>query len=491
MPNKWNINFRKPTFEEFWEEFHVEQNASTAQAHMDAAKKVYETGIIRRIPKSQIELENEFPKLAWLNAYTVFEDPNFDYRYWPKHHIDLIPAMKHGRPVVMPCAFKNRRGLYNPVYGRHRMAYSAVAKGYCDCFIVDIGLWDDFIESEDKRINETFKVKVTSVTDNGYTVSKKLPKALYFGSPTEVTRLDVTKGKGIFGNGLYLTPDIKWAEFYAEGGRQGGGSYRIKTGTGFVYKVDIKPRSVLKILDSEKVCSALRDIPHIEEEVDEAYAMGGDCLSSRVTSFYPHLAREEGADVIWYAETGGVLTPIEQILVLDNSAIAGFKLVNKIGSKTSKAKGSVLDFPKTELCKEIWVKDPENHDLLPTLNPKLKDLILKTILKNLAKHGLKLVACHFYGGSASYQYTDTSDVDIDLFVDWDKAGKDKVNKALDIQDAFKQIEVMYGTHPVHFYLKTPCLMIFICFASQARSKFFNISSICLALALATAMKSLK
>lgn len=167
-----------------------------------------------------------------------------------------------------------------------------------------------------------------SSNGQGFVLTKSLPRSLYFGSPTKVTKLDASKGRGIFGDGLYLTPDIDMAKFYAEGGRQGGGSYLLKKENGFVYKVIIKPNKVLKITDSEKVYDVLQDMPDIEEEVIDAYSVSNDFLSVKVTKFYPCLAEDVGANVIWFAETGGVLTPIEQILVLDNSAIVSFEAVD-------------------------------------------------------------------------------------------------------------------------------------------------------------------
>lgn len=119
-------------------------------------------------------------------------------------------------------------------------------------------------------------------------------------------------------------------------------------------------------------------------------------------------------------------------------------------TRQKKALNSILDFPKATLCKQIWIDVDSSN---PKLNPKFRLIVLKKASKETANRNLKMVGCHFYGGSASYQYNDKSDVDIDIFVKWRQGTSEA--EAKELQDEFKNIEIMHGSHPIHFYLKTP------------------------------------
>jgi hypothetical protein len=95
------------------------------------------------------------------------------------------------------------------------------------------------------------------------------------------------------------------------------------------------------------------------------------------------------------------------------------------------SKQSILDFPRKDLCHEIW-SDPEDGP--PVLRPQLRELILSLAKRYLSRFSLPLNACHLYGGSASYQYTEKSDIDVSVFTDW---GKRSNKEILNIQDFFK------------------------------------------------------
>lgn len=185
-------------------------------------------------------------------------------------------------------------------------------------------------DDEAGKLQDYWSEGIQESEGSGVTVVSRLPSKLYHGSPTPITAFDVDKGDGRFGKGLYLIPDLNKAQFYAAGGRQGAPSQLVKKGTGHVYEVKIKSNRILKVTDPEEAVRELLDIPEIEDEVGNAWRdSGGDPTVAKVTRFYPYLANEHDANVIWYKEKdAGVLSSFEQILVLDNSAISSFKEIS-------------------------------------------------------------------------------------------------------------------------------------------------------------------
>jgi len=110
----------------------------------------------------------------------------------------------------------------------------------------------------------------------------------------------------------------------------------------------------------------------------------------------------------------------------------------------------ILDFPRKTLPKELW--DYSDKESLPSLNKNLKNKILSEVKTNLSQFQLKLVGCMLYGGSATYQYTNESDIDCSIYTEWDEKTIEEYN---DLQEYFKTIEIKFGKHPIHLFLKSP------------------------------------
>lgn len=111
--------------------------------------------------------------------------------------------------------------------------------------------------------------------------------------------------------------------------------------------------------------------------------------------------------------------------------------------------GGILDYPRETLNEKLWVYDAE--DELPRLDPVLRELILSKAREALSQFKLRLLKCHLYGGAASYQYAEGSDVDCSVYACWD----DFEGDLGDAQAYFKDIEFDFRGHPVHVFLKSP------------------------------------
>jgi hypothetical protein len=71
--------------------------------------------------------------------------------------------------------------------------------------------------------------------------------------------------------------------------------------------------------------------------------------------------------------------------------------------------------------------------------------------KELASLELEPKYVLLYGGSASYQWYDDTDLDVSVYIDWDTTDLDPSF----VQDSFKKKEYMYGEHPMHIFVKSP------------------------------------
>jgi len=159
-------------------------------------------------------------------------------------------------------------------------------------------------------------------------------KTLYHGSPKPVKKFDVEKGGGRFGNGIYLTPDLKTAQFYAAGGRQGSAGQKLKDSGGYVYEFKVSGQA-LKVNDEIETMSAVVD--QIDEAADAAHEIG-DRQSSRVTKYLGQYASDyHNCPIVWFADKSkSVMNPFEQVLVTNDSAI---KSVKPHKGKVTAAKG--------------------------------------------------------------------------------------------------------------------------------------------------------
>lgn len=167
------------------------------------------------------------------------------------------------------------------------------------------------------------QVRIHAESGSGWEIIKWSGKTLYHGSVKEVKKFDVSKGSGRYGKGLYLTPDLKIAQFYAAGGRQGKAGQRIKEGAGFVYEFKVSG-DVFRITDEYE---AMVDMAGDHEPAEQAQSDIGDYLSSHVTKHTADWVREKyNCDIVWFDEqNAGVLSPLNQVLILNQSAIKSMK----------------------------------------------------------------------------------------------------------------------------------------------------------------------
>jgi len=144
---------------------------------------------------------------------------------------------------------------------------------------------------------------------------------LYHGSPKPIKSFDPTKGGGRFGPGLYLAGK-EWAEFYAKGGRQGQAGQKLKDIPGHLYEFEINTNNALYVYDEYEFA---QEVISYNEEAEEVFRDWGDPL--KATPFFSEFAQDHlGADVLVFQEKdGGVLSPIDQVVVFTKSAIRSSK----------------------------------------------------------------------------------------------------------------------------------------------------------------------
>ncbi len=113
---------------------------------------------------------------------------------------------------------------------------------------------------------------------------------------------------------------------------------------------------------------------------------------------------------------------------------------------------SILDFPRKTLPKTLWTYNDPNE--LPHINPMLREMILTTAKSFLQRYNLELKNSMLYGGAASYQWAEGTDIDVSLYAEgWpDDISNEEV---IEIQSQFKDIEKPFHGYPIHFFLKPP------------------------------------
>lgn len=133
-------------------------------------------------------------------------------------------------------------------------------------------------------------------------------------------------------------------------------------------------------------------------------------------------------------------------------------------------KASILDEPRASLDEAIW---DIGRDDLPMLKPNIKMHIVENFLAYVSKFGGYIkpeqwVKNMFYTGStATYTYSDASDIDIHIIVDWidlaalnpDKARKDPKELWQELHDVFwwtlNKIKLPGTKHPLTYYVMPP------------------------------------
>lgn len=146
-------------------------------------------------------------------------------------------------------------------------------------------------------------------------------KTFYHGSIKPITNWTL-KADGRYGSGIYLTPDIKIAEFYGRGGRQGSAGQKLGQ-KGFIYKFEIAGKA-LKINSEEK---AAQEMVGDFAPAEESFSLVGDLLSKKVTRHFGEWAKDEfDAHIVWFAEKeSSPLAPLPQVLITDMSVIKSIK----------------------------------------------------------------------------------------------------------------------------------------------------------------------
>jgi hypothetical protein len=123
-----------------------------------------------------------------------------------------------------------------------------------------------------------------------------------------------------------------------------------------------------------------------------------------------------------------------------------YQLENEAEGKKPITAG-MLDYPRKQLPKEVWLYEPENP--LPRLQPKLRAKILSEARYRLSKFGAKLIGAMLYGGAATYQYKEGADIDVSLYIDWDQfKGDEEI-----LQEAFKNVVVPWPPYEIHLFVK--------------------------------------
>lgn len=102
----------------------------------------------------------------------------------------------------------------------------------------------------------------------------------------------------------------------------------------------------------------------------------------------------------------------------------------------------ILDKPKSEL-------NPEFFKPSGKLQEDFRGFVLQKIQNAKEEYGLEVRAALFYGGSASYQWSKESDIDISLYVNWEG----DLSEYEKLQDDFKSQEYQYKGYPLHLFLK--------------------------------------
>ena len=115
------------------------------------------------------------------------------------------------------------------------------------------------------------------------------------------------------------------------------------------------------------------------------------------------------------------------------------------------AKSSILDFPRKTLSKDLWTY--ENTDDLPKIKPELRNIIIDKAKKLSDDLDLPLEEIRLIGGSASYQWSSGTDLDVHLIVKWPKDISEEDTS--DAQQKAKNIDLEFESYPIHFYLAGP------------------------------------
>jgi hypothetical protein len=107
-------------------------------------------------------------------------------------------------------------------------------------------------------------------------------------------------------------------------------------------------------------------------------------------------------------------------------------------------KEGIFDTPKGELCPQVWSKEKK-------LKPSVKTYIINRLNTWLSTYtNKKPIEIYFIGSTAGFQYTKTSDIDVNVVID---LSKERINE---IGEFLPNEKPLPGTeHPVNYYLTSP------------------------------------
>lgn len=113
-----------------------------------------------------------------------------------------------------------------------------------------------------------------------------------------------------------------------------------------------------------------------------------------------------------------------------------------------KAKSGILDKFQKTLNPVLWVQSGDSYNI----KPKFKSTVLSKALEICKELGLEMIGMNIYGGNAGYQYGPKSDIDLSVYVDWDKADPSKYDEFWRV---FKNSSFLYEGIETHLFLKSP------------------------------------
>jgi hypothetical protein len=162
-----------------------------------------------------------------------------------------------------------------------------------------------WMESKDSFIKNFIK---ENTDENGFKVVD-YSETLYHGSTTPVSKFSLS-GDGRMGKGLYLTTDKDWAEFYAQGGRQGKSGQKLSDKQGHIYQFKVEGKAAV-VTDEQEFLDYIRSN---YEPMEDEFSKYGD-WSNAVVAHVSGWAKEEGIDIV-VSPGEGILTAFPQALVV-------------------------------------------------------------------------------------------------------------------------------------------------------------------------------
>lgn len=111
-----------------------------------------------------------------------------------------------------------------------------------------------------------------------------------------------------------------------------------------------------------------------------------------------------------------------------------------------KAYTSILDYPRSELNPNLW----DNETM--KLKPKVRRFLIDKAKEALSTVGLTPKYIILKGSIATYQWNEESDIDLSIYVDWDKYDESVYEEAKELLWTFKS---EFLTHPIQMFVKDP------------------------------------